>query len=98
MRKLLIRPQARVDLLEIWHHIAQDSIEAANKVSDRLDAAIHDLVRMPGKGHTRPDVRRRDYRFWSVYSYVIAYSFDDLTLTVVRVVHGRRNFRSIFKK
>jgi plasmid stabilization system protein ParE len=42
MRKLLIYPQARVDLLEIWHQIAQDSVDAANRVADRIDLAIHD--------------------------------------------------------
>jgi antitoxin ParD1/3/4/toxin ParE1/3/4 len=98
MRKLLIQPQARVDLLEIWHYIASDSIEAANRVEEKLETAIHGLVEMPGKGHTRADVRNPDYRFWTVYSYVIACRYDDRTLTVVRVVHGRRNFRRLFKR
>jgi plasmid stabilization system protein ParE len=96
MRKLLIQPQARVDLLEIWHHIGRDSITAANRVGAALDAAIVDLAGMPGMGHTRVDVRDTGYRFWHVYSYVIAYRYDDTTLTVVRVVHGRRNFRKLF--
>jgi len=68
MRRLLIQPQARVDLLEIWHFIAQDSIRAANRVADQLDSAIRGLVEMPGKGHTRRDVKDPRYRFWSVYS------------------------------
>lgn len=56
MRRLLIQPQARVDLLEIWHYIANDSRENANRVSDRLDAAIRQIQRMPGPAHlpTRP--------------------------------------------
>jgi plasmid stabilization system protein ParE len=33
-----------------------------------------------------------------VYSYVIAYRYDDEKLTVVRVVHGARNFRKLFRK
>lgn len=97
-RKLLVRPRARLDLLEIWHHIARDSREAADRVGERLDAAIRGLVEMPGKGHTRSDVKVPRYRFWSVYSYVIAYCYDDDTLTVVRVVHGARNFRRLFRK
>jgi len=52
---------------------------------------------MPGKGHTRNDVRAARYRFWGVRSYLIAYYFDDKTLTVVRVIHGRRNLRRLFK-
>lgn len=98
MRKLLVQPQARVDLLEIWHHIATDSIPAANRITERLDAEIRELVAFPGKGHLRQDVRSDRYRFWGVYSYVIAYRFDDHTLTIVRVVHGARNFRKLFGK
>jgi plasmid stabilization system protein ParE len=98
MRKLLIQPQARVDLLEIWRYVAQDDLKAANRVSERIEQAIRSLVDIPGKGHTRADVRAPHYRFWSVYSYVIAYRYDDEKLTVVRVVHGARNFRKLFRK
>jgi toxin ParE1/3/4 len=97
MRKLLIQPRARVDLLEIWHYIAKDSVVAANRVGQELDDAIRGLVLMPGKGHARSDVKSIHYRFWSVYSYIIAYRYDQATLTVMRVVHGRRNFRRLFK-
>lgn len=98
MRKLLIQPQARVDLLELWHHIAKDSITAANRVADKLDEAIRQLVEMPGMGHQRADVRNPAYRFWSVCSVLDRSSCDARTLTVVRVVHGRRNLRRLFKK
>lgn len=97
-RKLLVRPQARLDLLEIWHYIATESVAAANRVGEELDAAIRRLTEMPGIGHGRADVRNRRYRFWTVYSYVIAYRYDDTTLTIVRVVHGRRNFRGMFAR
>ena len=98
MRKMLIRPQARVDLLEIWHYIANDSIAVANAVGDELETAIRRLAESPGIGHMRPDVREPRYRFWTVYSYLIAYRYDDETLTVVRVIHGRRNFRQLFRQ
>ncbi len=98
MRKLLIQPMARLDMLEIWRHIAGDSIDAANRVSERIDTAIRGLVEMPGKGHRRTDVKNPSYRFWSVHSYVIAYRHDEQMLTIVRVVHGRRDFRRLFKR
>jgi plasmid stabilization system protein ParE len=96
MRKLLIRPQARRDLLDVWHYIARDSIAAANRVGVALDQAIRGLAEMPGKGHARPDASDPRYRFWTVYSYVIAYRYDDKSVTIVRVVHGRRDFRKLF--
>jgi toxin ParE1/3/4 len=97
MRRLLIRPQARLDLLEIWHHIARDSIDAANRVAESLESAIRGLRDMPGKGHLRGDVKNSAFRFWSEKSYVIAYRYDDDSVTVVRVVHGHRDFRRLFK-
>lgn len=80
MRRLLIQPQARVDLLEIWHYIARDSRDIANRVSEELEAAIRQIQRMPGIGHFRQDVPDPQYRFWSVYSYIIGYRYDDETL------------------
>jgi plasmid stabilization system protein ParE len=98
MRKLLVQPLARQDLFEIWHRIAADSISSANRVSAKLARAIRDLLDMPGKGHIRSDVKDPGYRFWSVYSFVIAYRFNEKTLTIVRVLHGHRDFRRLFRR
>lgn len=98
MRTLLIRPQARLDLLEIRDYIAADNADAAERVTRELASAIRGLAEMPGKGHRRADVKDSRYRFWSVYSYMIAYRYDQATLTVVRVVHGKRDFRPLFSK
>jgi toxin ParE1/3/4 len=98
MRKLFVRPQARLDLLEVWHQIAADSPSTADKVFQRIESEIRDLMEMPGKGHWRSDVRDVRYGFWTVYSYVVAYRYDETTSTVVRVIHGRRDFRKLFKR
>ncbi len=98
MRTLLIKPQARLDLLEIWNYIAADNLAVANRVGEELDAAILDLAAMPGKGHQREEIKDSRVRVWAVYSYLIAYRFDDETLTIIRVVHGRRNLRKLIPK
>ena len=96
MRRLVVQPQARLDLLEIWHYIATDSRQNADRVLASLEDALRDPQRMPGLGHQRADVRSPHYRFWTVHRFVIAYRFDEKTLTVVRVVHGSRDFRRLF--
>ena len=93
-----VSPQATRDLLEIWQFIARDNLTVANKVSDDLDAAIRLLGQFPGIGHTRPDVKDPRLLFYSVYSYVIAYIPNPSPLRVLRVVHGSRNFKRLFKK
>ena len=97
MRSIVMRPQARLDLLEVWHYIAPHDAAAAARMVDRIEAAIRGLTEMPGKGHTRDDVADPRYRFWTVRPYVIGYRFDDVTLTVVRVIHGARDFRRHFR-
>jgi len=67
-------------------------------VGDELDAAILGLAEMPGKGHRRSEIKDSRVRFWAVYSYLIAYRFDEETITIVRVVHGRRNIRKLIPR
>ena len=98
MRRVLIKPRVRVDLLQIWNYIAADNIVAANGILDQLEQAIRGLAEFPGKGHTRKDVQQKHYRFWSVRPYVIGYHYDASTITIVRVVHGQRNFRKLFAR
>ena len=98
MRKVLVLPEAAEDLREIWNFIAAGNVAAANRIVDELEGAMGGLAAMPGKGHGRRDVKTPDLRFWNVHPYVIAYQYDAKALTVVRVVHGRRNFRRLFKR
>ena len=97
MTRYILSSQARLDLQLIWNHIAENSIDAADKVKAEFEDAIEQLVQMPGMGHRRPDVKNRRYRFWSVYSYLIAYFPETKPLQIVRIVHGARNIRKLFR-
>ena len=50
MRILHVKSVARLDLLQIWLYLAQDSIPAAIRIGDELEEAIQTLCEMPGKG------------------------------------------------
>jgi len=97
MRKLRIQP-ARVDMLEAWHWVARDSIESANRILEKFESEIRRSREMPGIGHSRSDVRKKEYRFWKVFEYLIVYRFNDSELSIVRVVHGRQNLRRLFRR
>lgn len=77
--------------------IAQDSADAADRVRDDIEAAMLKLCDMPTMGHQRKDVMDEKLRFWSVYSYVIAYRHTRNRLLVARVVSGHRDFKKLFK-
>jgi toxin ParE1/3/4 len=55
------------------------------------------LAEMPGLGHERRDVKNPKYRFWKVYSYLIAYVPNTKPLRVIRIVHGARNIGKLIK-
>jgi plasmid stabilization system protein ParE len=93
----VLSARARLDILLIWNRIAENSVDAADLVKDELHAAMTQLALMPGMGHRRRDVKNPRYRFWLVYSYVIAYFPDTKPLQIVRVVHGAQNLRALFK-
>ena len=92
-----ISPRADRDIRSICDDIARDNVSAADKLDRRLHEAIERLGSMPGLGHGRADVRNPRYRFWSVGNYVVAYRMEGRVLVVVRVVHGARNFRKLFR-
>ncbi len=96
MRRTDISEQARRDILDVWHYIATDSVEAANRVSFDIINAIEKLAKLPGLGHFRPDVRSRKLRCYCIFSYIIIYRVDPDQLVVIRVVHGARDFRKLF--
>lgn len=96
MRKLRMRPQARVDLLEVWHYVAKDSIDAANRVYEEIKRVIRNLRQFPGVGHMRRDAADPSLRFTSAFSWIIAYRFDDEEVIVTRIIHGHRDFRREF--
>ena len=62
---------------------------------DELHDAMESLVRFPYQGHSRPDLTSRPLRFHVVRDYVIVYAPDQNPLTVIAILHGRRNPRGL---
>jgi plasmid stabilization system protein ParE len=55
--------EAALDLDEIWDFIAEDSLDAGDKVIEEILAAIDALLPFPNQGHKRPDLTSRPLRF-----------------------------------
>ncbi|MGD0457008.1 MAG: type II toxin-antitoxin system RelE/ParE family toxin [Terriglobia bacterium] len=85
--------EAAVDLDEIWDFIAEDNLDAADKVIADILASIDALVAFPHQGHKRPDLTSRPLRFTVVREHLIAYAPEEKPLWVVAVMHGRRSPR-----
>ena len=94
----MLPPRARRDLSAIWLYLQEHaSVKTANQVTADFYDAIQKLAEQPGMGHTRADVKNPRYRFWSVYSYVIAYRTDRKPLMIARAIHGARDFQRLFR-
>jgi antitoxin ParD1/3/4 len=56
MSLYLLTPQAEDDLFDIWSYIAQDNLDAANRVEAEIYAACAFLASTPQVGHVRSDL------------------------------------------
>jgi plasmid stabilization system protein ParE len=97
VKRSVFSPIARRDVARAWEYIAADNVSAANRFIDKLEYALELLVKMPTLGHMRKEVTDSRYRFWAVRPYIIAYRYNTRTLTVVRLIHGARDFRGFFR-
>lgn len=95
MSEFLLSPAARLDLLDIWEYIARDSVEAADRVIEKIHSEIRELARQPGLGHFRRDLADEPLRFWRVYAYLIIYRPETRPLEVVRVLSAYRNVKAL---
>jgi toxin ParE1/3/4 len=96
MAEVTLSNQARQDLLAIWEYIAEDNFAAADRVLDTLDERMQLLADQPFLGPARPDIAR-DLRYLVSENYLILYRVTGDVAEIVRVLHGARNLRALFK-
>ncbi len=88
--------RAETDLIEIWGSIAKDDPNAADRQLDRIDAACEMLAKNPQGGPRREDLFR-DLRFYPAGNYLIFYTVGENGITVIRVLHGARDYPREFQ-
>ena len=97
MTPYLVAPEAEDDLQQIWRYLLGEAgLAVANRIQGELVDAFEGLADVPGKGHRRPDLTRRDVLFFSVYQYMIVYRRAE-TLEIVAVLHGKRDVKRMLK-
>ena len=95
-----LTPLAKADIFEIWRHIAQDNLDAANRVERVIYEACEFLAAGPLRGHVRRDLTNRTLRFWTLVrypNYTLVYRPEAKPLEVVAVLLGKRNVRAILR-
>ena len=94
MPKIKRTAQAEEDLIEIWIYIAQDNIQAADRLLDEFEDKFFLLGEQPRLGPKRPDIAP-ELRYFPVGSYLILYREISGGIEIVRVVHGARRLTNI---
>jgi toxin ParE1/3/4 len=59
MGRITRRPLAAADILDIWDHIAEDSIEQADRWLDKLDEKFKLIATQPLMGRARAELGMR---------------------------------------
>lgn len=96
MRRVVWSVDASSEYREIITYIARDDPIAAEKIAARIRDAVQDLAAMPTGRQGR--VSGTHEKVISGLPYIIAYALGDEprgheTITILRVIHGARNWR-----
>jgi toxin ParE1/3/4 len=96
MKQFRVSDVARSDLDEIWLYIAQDNLDAADKLIHAVVSRFPKLAAMPLIGRQREELSPR-LRSFPVSRYVIFYRPIENGIEIVRVLHGARDFPPLFE-
>lgn len=87
--------QAQRDLLEIWVFVAETNPQAADQLTDTLEASCQTLAEFPRMGRSRDDLLK-GLRSMVEGQYLIFYREQEDGISVERIVHGARQIENMF--
>ncbi len=87
---------ARTDVRHIGRYIAQDSVEAAERVTTRIVEAIDKLADQPGMGRPGRVIGTRELVIGGT-PYIAAYRVRETTVEIIAVIHGARQWPESFE-
>jgi|SRR5665213_4220346 len=96
-----LTPQATDDLDAIWRFIAEDNLDAADRVELEIIATCRRLAKHPMSGTWRRDITLLPVRFWSVSkfpNYVIVYRPETAPLRIIAILHGKRDLKEVMER
>jgi toxin ParE1/3/4 len=93
--RILRKPQAEADLIEIWNNIAQDSPTRADKLLDEIDEKSQMLALSPFVGKVRDELGA-EIRSFLIGNDVLSYQPIENTIDIIRFLHGARDIDALF--
>jgi len=95
--KVVLSPEAKSELDEIWFYIYQDSRreDVADRVADEIQSTIAILGKSPMAGRSRAREFGAGIRSMPSDDYVIFYKVTSGRVFVLHVFHGRRDITGL---
>jgi toxin ParE1/3/4 len=86
MGRYFLSSIAEADMLAIWEYVAQDNLEAADRIVDRFTMAFERIALSPEAGaqYNHP---KGEFRFSVVSPYLIFYRIAGDGIDILRVLH-----------
>ena len=95
MAKVFYSASAENDLLEAWLYVAEDSVTAADRMLDQIEAEAIRLLDHPEMGGERRELSP-GIRSWPTSTpYTLFYFPDEQGIIVARVLHHARDIQAI---
>ncbi len=98
MSGYVLSVDADSDLDEIWEYIAGDSIDAADRWTNKLFDAFEAFGRTPSIGHKREDLTAYSVLFWPVGAYLVIYRAERTPIEIVAVTQGSRDIPAFLSR
>jgi len=88
---------AEEDINEIISFIANDNLDAAKSLADKIEKDLKLLSENPYLGRVPRDeeIKNLGYRFLIVQTYIVFYTIEDTSILVHRILHQARNYKSL---
>jgi toxin ParE1/3/4 len=97
-KRVIWAPKAKQDLRGIWRYFARvASPDIADNLLRDIDRAAAGLDERSLQWRARDDVVP-GLRSVRAHPYTVFYRVTDASVEIVRVLHGRRNFPTVFSK
>ncbi len=96
MGSFRLSDEALADVHSVWVYLLKRAgLRTADRVVKELFDEFQKLADAPNRGHRRLDLTSKEVLFVRLYSYLIIYEPRTSPVSILAVLHGKRNVRRL---
>jgi addiction module RelE/StbE family toxin len=96
-RKIKWTQRAVADLEAAYRYFSQDNPSYASRFASKILEAADSLAEFPERGRVAHDVELPNIRELIVEKYRLVYEVESEIVNLLRIIHGRQDFKSVWK-